>query len=173
MNLNSFLQPRDADDADRCLDWEVQLTKELTNVLSINAETDMGDEVWHDVAKQLGYTPREISNFSTNDNPMEAVIRDYKRRGGIPHQFITALYKTGSPGNVVKQKMNNRTGSTRIVEEDTSGESLFLCDPEGHEISRLCKQDLILSPSPSLPPPPYHSRKFLLLSPRISDHLTL
>ena len=142
MNLNSFLQPHDADDADRCLDWEVQLTKELTNVLSINAETDMGDEVWHDVAKQLGYTPQEISNFSTNDKPMAAVIADYKRRGGIPHQFITALYKTGSPGNVVKQKMNNRTGSTRMVEGDTSGESLFLCDPEGHEISRLNKLNI-------------------------------
>ena len=114
-------------------------------MLSINAETDMGDEVWHDVAKQLGYTPREISNFSTNDNPMAAVIRDYKRRGGIPHQFITALYKTGSPGNVVKQKMNNRTGSTRMVEEDTPGESLFLCDPEGHEISRLNKSNICVN----------------------------
>ena len=145
MNLNSFLQPRDADDADRCLDWEVQLTKELTNMLSINAETDMGDEVWHDVAKQLSYTPREISNFSTNDNPMAAVIADYKRRGGIPHQFITALYKTGSPGNVVKQKMNNRIGSTRMVGEDTSGESLFLCDPEGHEISRLNKLNIYVN----------------------------
>ena len=145
MNLNSFLQPRDADDADSCLDWEVQLTKELTNVLSINAETDMGDEVWHEVAKQLGYTPREISNFSTNDNPMAAVIADYKRRGGIPHQFITALYKTGSPGNVVKQKMNNRTGSTRMVEGDTPGESLFLCDPEGHEISRLNKLNIYVN----------------------------
>ena len=145
MNLNSFLQPRDADDADSCLDWEVQLAKELTNVLSINAETDMGDEVWHDVAKQLAYTPREISNFSTNDNPMAAVIADYKRRGGIPHQFITALYKTGSPGNVVKQKMNNKIGSTRIVEEDTSGESLFLCDPEGHEISRLNKLNIYVN----------------------------
>lgn len=145
MNLNSFLQPRDADDADRCLDWEVQLAKELTNVLSINAETDMGDEVWHEVAKQLGYTPREISNFSANDNPMGAVIADYKRRGGIPHQFITALYKTGSPGNVVKQKMNNRTGSTRMVEGDTPGESLFLCDPEGHEISRLNKLNIYVN----------------------------
>ena len=145
MNLNSFLQPRDADDADSCLDWDVQLTKELTNMLSINAETDMGDEVWHEVAKQLRYTPREISNFSTNDNPMKAVIADYKRRGGIPHQFITALYKTGSPGNVVKQKMNNRTGSTRMVEEDTPGESLFLCDPEGHEISRLNKLNIYVN----------------------------
>ena len=145
MNLNSFLQPRDADDADSCLDWEVQLTKELTNVLSINAETDMGDEVWHEVAKQLGYTPREISNFSTNDNPMVAVIADYKRRGGIPHQFITALYKTGSPGNVVKQKMNSRIGSTRMVEGDTPGESLFLCDPEGHEISRLNKLNICVN----------------------------
>ena len=145
MNLNSFLQPRDADDADSCLDWEVQLAKELTKLLSINAETDMGDEVWHEVSKQLGYTPREISNFSTNDNPMEAVIKDYKRRGGIPHQFITALYKTGSPGNVVKQKMNNRTGSTRMVEGDTSGESLFLCDPEGHEISRLNKLNIYVN----------------------------
>ena len=145
MNLNSFLQPRDADDADSCLDWEVQLAKELTNVLSINAETDMGDEVWHEVAKQLRYTPQEISNFSTNDNPMRAVIADYKRRGGIPHQFITALYKTGSPGNVVKQKMNNRIGSTRMVGEDTSGESLFLCDPEGHEISRLNKLNIYVN----------------------------
>ena len=139
------MQPRDADNADSYLDWEVQLTKELTNVLSINAETDMGDEVWHDVAKQLGYTPREISNFSTNDNPMAAVITDYKRRGGIPHQFITALYKTGSPGNVMKQKMNNRTGSTRMVEEDTPGESLFLCDPVGHEISRLNKSNICVN----------------------------
>ena len=139
------MQPRDADDADSCLDWEVQLAKELTNVLSINAETDMGDEVWHEVAKQLGYTPREISNFSTNDNPMAAVIADYKRRGGIPHQFITALYKTGSPGNVVKQKMNSRIGSTRMVEGDTPGESLFLCDPEGHEISRLNKLNICVN----------------------------
>lgn len=145
MNLNSLLQPHDADDADSCLDWEVQLTKELTNVLSINAETDMGDEVWHEVAKQLGYTPREISNFSTNDNPMAAVIADYKRRGGIPHQFITALYKTGSPGNVVKQKINNRIGSTRMVEGDTPGESLFLCDPESHEISRLNKLNIYVN----------------------------
>ena len=139
------MQPRDADDADSCLDWEVQLAKELTNVLSINAETDMGDEVWHEVAKQLGYTPREISNFSTNDNPMAAVIADYKRRGGIPHQFINALYKTGSPGNVVKQKMNSRIGSTRMVEGDTPGESLFLCDPEGHEISRLNKLNICVN----------------------------
>ena len=139
------MQPRDADDADSCLDWEVQLAKELTNVLSINAETDMGDEVWHEVAKQLGYTPREISNFSINDNPMAAVIADYKRRGGIPHQFITALYKTGSPGNVVKQKMNSRIGSTRMVEGDTPGESLFLCDPEGHEISRLNKLNICVN----------------------------
>lgn len=126
----SFLlnKPRDANDADSSLDWEIQLTKELTNVLSIKAETDMGDEVWHEVAEQLGYTPREISNFSTNDNPMAAVITDYKRRGGIPHQFITALYKTGSPGNVVKQKMNsNRMGSARMVEEDISEMEPKMC----------------------------------------------
>ena len=105
------------------MDWEVQLTKELTALLSIKAEKDMGDEVWHEVAENLGYTPREISNFNSNDNPMAAVITDYKRRGGMPHQFITALYKTGTPGNMTRQKMLSGSGSTRI-DEDESGESL-------------------------------------------------
>ena len=117
---NLSLQPRDVDAADSSLDWEVQLTKELTALLSIKAETDMGDEVWHEVAENLGYTPREISNLRSNDSPMAAVIADYKRRGGMPHQFITALYKTGSPGNMMKQ-MNNRIGSTSMMEENQSG----------------------------------------------------
>ena len=105
------------------MDWEVQLTKELTTLLSIKAEKDMGDEVWHEVAENLGYTPREISNFNSNDNPIAAVITDYKRRGGMPRQFITALYKTGTPGNMTRQKMLSGSGSTRI-DEDESGESL-------------------------------------------------
>ena len=124
MHCNSSLQPRDSDAVDASMDWEVQLTKELTGLLSIKAETDMGDEVWHEVAQNLGYTPREINNLSSCNNPMAAVIADYKRRGGMPHQFITALYKTGTPGNMIKQHMPSRSGSTRMMEVDQSGENL-------------------------------------------------
>lgn len=120
---NPSPQPRDGDAVDASMDWEVQLTKELTALLSIKAEKDMGDEVWHEVAENLGYTPREIGNFNCNDNPIAAVIADYKRRGGVPHQFITALYKTGTPGNMTRQQMLSRSGSTRM-DEDKSGESL-------------------------------------------------
>lgn len=82
----------------------------------------MGDEVWHEVAESLGYTPKEISNFSGCDNPMAAVIADYKRRGGMPHQFISALYKTGSPGSLTKRHMSNRTEMARVMDEERSGE---------------------------------------------------
>jgi len=82
----------------------------------------MGDEVWHEVAESLGYTPKEISNFSGCDNPMAAVIADYKCRGGIPDQFISALYKTGSPGSLTKQHMSNRTEMARVMDEERSGE---------------------------------------------------
>ena len=81
----------------------------------------MGDEVWHEVAESLGYTPREISNLNSYDNPMAAVIADYKRRGGMPHQFIAAIYKTGSPGNMAKQHMSNGSVSARVMEEERSG----------------------------------------------------
>ena len=120
---NPSPQPRDGDAVDASMDWEVQLTKELTALLSIKAEKDMGDEVWHEVAENLGYTPREISNFNCNDNPIAAVIADYKRRGGMPHQFITALYKTGTPGSMTRQQMPGASGSARMG-EDQSGESL-------------------------------------------------
>lgn len=122
--INPFLQPRDSDAVDASMDWEVQLTKELTALLSIKAEKDMGDEVWHEVAENLGYTPREINNLSNGNNPMAAVIADYKRRGGMPHQFITALYKTGTPGNMTRQQMPSGSGLARI-EEDQSGERLL------------------------------------------------
>lgn len=82
----------------------------------------MGDEVWHEVAESLGYTPKEISNLSGCDNPMAAVIADYKRRGGMPHQFISALYKTGSPGSLTKRHMSNRTEMARVMDEERSGE---------------------------------------------------
>lgn len=120
---NPSLQPRDGDAVDVSMDWEVQLTKELTALLSIQAEKDMGDEVWHEVAENLGYTPREINNFNCNDNPIAAVIADYKRRGGMPHQFITALYKTGTPGNMTKQKMPSGSGLP-LIDRDQTGESL-------------------------------------------------
>lgn len=81
----------------------------------------MGDEVWHEVAESLGYTPKEISNFSGCDDPMAAVIADYKRRGGTPHKFISALYKTGSPGSLTKQHMSNRTEMARVMDEERSG----------------------------------------------------
>ena len=81
----------------------------------------MGDEVWHEVAESLGYTAREINGFSSCDNPIAAVIADYKCRGGMPHQFISALYKTGSPGNMTKQHMSSRSGPSRVMEE-RSGE---------------------------------------------------
>lgn len=84
----------------------------------------MGDEVWHEVAESLGYTPKEISNLSGCDNPMAAVIGDYKRRGGTPLQFISALYKTGSPGNLTKQHMSNRTKMARVMDEERSGEMM-------------------------------------------------
>ena len=116
------MQPRDTDAVDGSLDWELHLTKELTNLLSIKAEQDMGDDVWHEVAEHLGYTPREITNLNSNDNPMAAVIADYKRRGGMPHQFITALYKTGSPGNMTKRPMSS--GTSQMMDEDQSGENL-------------------------------------------------
>lgn len=82
----------------------------------------MGDEVWHEVAESLGYTPKEISNFSGCDNPMAAVIADYKRRGGMPHQFISALYKTGSPGSLTKQHLSNRNEMARVMDEERTGE---------------------------------------------------
>ena len=91
-------------------------------LLSIKAEKDMGDDVWHEVADSLGYTPREISNLNSCDNPMAAVIADYKRRGGMPHQFIAALYKTGSPGNMTKQHMSKRSETARVMDEERSGE---------------------------------------------------
>ncbi|KAL9956627.1 hypothetical protein ACROYT_G038133 [Oculina patagonica] len=127
-SILSFLlnKPRDSDAADASLDWELQLTKELTALLSIKAEKDMGDEVWHEVAENLGYTPREINNLSSCDNPLAAVIADYKRRGGIPHQFITALYKTGTPGNMTRQ-MPSGSGSVRMVEDDQSEMEPKMC----------------------------------------------
>lgn len=82
----------------------------------------MGDDVWQDVAESLGYTPREISSLASYDNPIAAVIADYKRRGGMPHQFINALYKTGSPGNMSKAHViSNKSGSTKVMEEERSG----------------------------------------------------
>lgn len=125
----SFLldKPRDADAVNSSLDWEVQLTKELTALLSIKAEKDMGDDVWHEVADSLGYTPREISNLNSCDNPMAAVIADYKRRGGMPHQFIAALYKTGSPGNMTKQHMSKRSETARVMEEERSEMEPKMC----------------------------------------------
>ena len=86
----------------------------------------MGDEVWHEVAESLGYTPKEISNFSGCDNPMAAVIADYKRRGGMPHQFISALYKTGSPGSLTKRHMSNITEMARVMDEERSGEMMTM-----------------------------------------------
>ncbi|KAJ7372605.1 hypothetical protein OS493_017876 [Desmophyllum pertusum] len=123
----SFLlnKPRDTDAVDGSLDWELHLTKELTNLLSIKAEQDMGDDVWHEVAEHLGYTPREITNLNSNDNPMAAVIADYKRRGGMPHQFITALYKTGSPGNMTKRPMSS--GTSQMMDEDLSDMEPKMC----------------------------------------------
>ena len=83
----------------------------------------MGDDVWHEVAENLGYTPREITNFNSNDDPMAAVVADYKRRGGMPHQFTTALPKTGSPGSMTKRPVSSGMASMSM-DEDQSGESL-------------------------------------------------
>ena len=84
----------------------------------------MGDEVWHEVAESLGYTPKEIHGFGTCDNPTAAIIADYKHRGGMPHQFISALYKTGSPGNMTRSTCRQRTSlpSRTVMEEERSGE---------------------------------------------------
>lgn len=127
----SFLlnKPRSSEVDDASVDWEVQLTKELTALLSIKAEKDMGDEVWHEVAESLGYTPKEIHGFGTCDNPTAAIIADYKHRGGMPHQFISALYKTGSPGNMTRSTCRQRTSlpSRTVMEEERSEMAHELC----------------------------------------------
>lgn len=100
----------------------IRLFWSIPGLVSINTEKDMGDDVWHEVAENLGYTRWEINSLNSSDNPMAAVIADYKRRGGMPHQFILALYNTGSPGNMAKQHMSNGSGPAKVMDEERSGE---------------------------------------------------
>lgn len=68
-----------------------------TGLLSIQAERDMGDEVWQDLAESIGYTPAEITKLSTSNEPLQELIAHYKRRGGQAERFIAALYRIGQP----------------------------------------------------------------------------
>ena len=100
----------------------------VAGLLSIKAERDMGDEVWQDLAESLGYTQREITKFSSFDEPLMMMIGDYKKRGGQAHKFIEALYRTGpqDSGLMGLQKMRPHVNSTHVtMEEGRAG----LCSP--------------------------------------------
>ena len=82
----------------------------------------MGDEVWEDLAKSLRYTQVEINKIATSDDPMTELIANFKRRGGQPHEFISAMYNIGQFKN--SPHLNNSRGNELI---DVSGPSEGMC----------------------------------------------
>ena len=64
----------------------------------------MGDEVWEDIAHALRYTQAEITKIASSADPMTELLANYKRRGGQPYEFISAMYSIGqyktSPHNI-------------------------------------------------------------------------
>ena len=86
---------------DQQANWEGQLSQELANILSIRTEQDLGDDVWEGIARALGYTPLEIDmKFKDLDQPFTKLLEDYKKRGGSPNDFISAMYSVGRNANL-------------------------------------------------------------------------
>ena len=106
--------------------WERQLSRELANILSIRTEQDLGDDVWEDIARALGYTPLEIDmKFKDSDEPFTKLLEDYKKRGGSPNDFISAMYSVGRNANlgVFERRIRDVLPSSdvREVEDDVTG----------------------------------------------------
>lgn len=97
-------------------------------LLSIQAERDMGDEVWQDLAEKIGYTPAEIAKLGASDDPLQELIAHYKRRGGQAEKFIAALYRTGQP-HLPSRPRNSYNGSIENEEraESSSGGNHHMC----------------------------------------------
>lgn len=106
--------------------WEGKLSSELATVLSIKTNQDLGDDVWEDIARALGYTALEIDmKFKGEAEPLEKLVKDYKRRGGSPNDLITAMYTVG-------RKENIREYEQRIRSVLPEGESSSEDDVVGH-----------------------------------------
>ncbi|XP_028395283.1 uncharacterized protein LOC114519360 [Dendronephthya gigantea] len=111
------------------MNWESQLSQELANILSIKSEQDLGDGVWEDIARALGYTSLEIDmKFKDQDDPFTKLRDDYKKRGGNANDFIAAMYSVGRSANVnsfgsVERRLLDElpSSSQRNVEDDMIG----------------------------------------------------
>ena len=86
----------------------------------------MGDDVWEDIARALGYTPLEIDmKFKDTDEPFTKLLEDYKKRGGSPNDFISAMYSVGRNANIGSFERRIRdvlpSSDVREVEDDVAG----------------------------------------------------
>ncbi|XP_032235104.2 uncharacterized protein LOC116616958 [Nematostella vectensis] len=117
-------KPRDAIPYQSSLQWDVQLSRELASLLTITTERDMGDEVWEEIAKALRYTQAEITKLAASTEPMTELLANYKRRGGQPHEFISAMYSIGQYRNRLHgQPRMIGPGSSAVALEEERGES--------------------------------------------------
>ena len=81
-----------------------------SDILSIKTEQDLGDGVWEDVARALGYTSLEIDmKFKDSDEPFTKLLDDYKKRGGNANDFISAMYTVGRNANLISFEQRLRT----------------------------------------------------------------
>jgi hypothetical protein len=98
----------------------------LSDILSIRTEQDLGDGVWEDIARGLGYTPLEIDmKFKDSDEPFMKLLNDYKKRGGSANDFISAMYSVGRNANLSSFEKRLRdvlpSSDVREVEDDVAG----------------------------------------------------
>ena len=79
----------------------------------------MGDDVWENIARELGYTTLEIDmKFKNEDEPFTKLLDDYKKRGGSPNDFISAMYSVGRNANIsgYEQRLRDAFPSTSGAE---------------------------------------------------------
>ncbi|XP_031567582.1 uncharacterized protein LOC116302432 [Actinia tenebrosa] len=105
----NLYKPRDPEQYDSSMAWDVHLSRELAALVTIRTDRDMGDEVWEDLAKSLRYTQVEINKIASSDDPMTELLANFKRRGGQPREFISAMYNIGQIKN--SPHLNSSFGS--------------------------------------------------------------
>ena len=72
-----------------------------------------------DLARALRYTKVEIDKIASSTDPMRELLDNYKRRGGQPHEFISAMYSIGQ--NKTSSPLTKSGGDSRMNEIITQG----------------------------------------------------
>lgn len=96
-------------------------------LLSIKSDQDLGDDVWKDIARAIGYTSFEIDmKFKDEVDPLKKLLDDYKKRGGSSNDFITAMYRIGRKEyvSIYERRLKNALPEgERILEDDMVGQN--------------------------------------------------